>query len=341
MKYPAPLRPGSRIAITAFSSGVSEPCHPRLDRCLDDLRAQGFIVVEGQCLRSNQHYVSAPLKKRARELTDFLLDDAIDAVMPPWGGEIAMDLLSVLDFDQIAKAKPKWLVGFSDISTLTSVITSQCGWATAHCTNLMQLHRSQQEPLTTNTLAYLGTTEAFTQYSSEKYQIWGASYAENPNALFNLTESTCWKSMGGNQQVVEFSGRLLGGCLDTLCHLLGSNYLDLKAFQQRYPEDGIILFLENAEFSPTALIRALLGLKYRGIFNLVNGLLMGRNPPDEHHGQSLTYHQALSYVLEGLEIPIIYDVDIGHLPPNLTLINGTLAEVSLIDGRGRVQQKLI
>ncbi|WP_257252761.1 hypothetical protein [Endozoicomonas sp. SESOKO3] len=52
---------------------------------------------------------------------------------------------------------------------------------------------------------------------------------------------------------------MLGGCLD-----IGSDYLDLKAFQKRYPHDGIVLFPENAEFSPIALIRALLGLKYRG-----------------------------------------------------------------------------
>ncbi|WP_306801357.1 hypothetical protein [Endozoicomonas sp. ONNA1] len=45
--------------------------------------------------------------------------------------------------------------------------------------------------------------------------------------------------------------------------------------------------------------------------------------------------------MKGLEIPIIYDVDIGHLPPNLTLINGALADVSLIDDRGKIHQRLI
>ncbi|KEQ16816.1 S66 family peptidase [Endozoicomonas numazuensis] len=340
MKYPAPLKSGSRVAITAFSSGVSEPYHARLDQCLEDLRSQGLEVVEGKCLRSDKNYVSAPLEQRASELTSFLVDDSIDAIMPPWGGEIAMDLLSVLDFTQIAKAKPKWLTGFSDISTLTSVITSQCNWATAHCANLMQLHSLQQDSLTANTLAYLGSRETFTQYSSEKYQVRGESYAENPDAGLNLTESTHWKSLGRDQENTEFSGRLLGGCLDTLCHLLGSDYLDLKAFQERYSQDGIILFLENAELSPTALIRALLGLKYRGIFNHVNGLLIGRNPSDEHHGQSLTYQQALSYALNGLEVPVIYDADIGHLPPNLTLINGALANVRLRGDEGSILQNL-
>ncbi|WP_062264353.1 S66 family peptidase [Endozoicomonas arenosclerae] len=341
MKYPAPLRPGSRIAITAFSSGVSEPCHSRLDRCLEYLRSKGFEVVEGECLRSDENYVSAPLESRARELTAFLLDDSIDAIMPPWGGEIAMDLLSVLDFDQIARANPKWLAGFSDISTLTSVITRQCDWATAHCANLMQLHSLQQEPLTANTLAYLGSTEAFTQYSSEKYQISGESYAENPDALLNLTEISRWKSLSGGQEDVEFSGRLIGGCLDTLCHLLGSEYLDLKGFHGRYQQDGVILFLENAELSPTALIRTLLGLKYRGIFKNLNGLLLGRNPSGTSHDQSLSYQQAMGYVLQDLEIPILYDVDIGHLPPNLTLINGAFANVFHTGDKGRIKQKLI
>ena len=39
------------------------------------------------------------------------------AVVPPWGGELAIDLLDQLDWDALAAAEPTWLVGWSDICT--------------------------------------------------------------------------------------------------------------------------------------------------------------------------------------------------------------------------------
>lgn len=97
MEYPAPLLPGSRIALTAISSGVPEPIHPRLDGVIADLRQRGFDVVEGECLRSNHHHVSASPKARVVEFMRFALDDSIDAIAPPWGGELTMELLPLLD----------------------------------------------------------------------------------------------------------------------------------------------------------------------------------------------------------------------------------------------------
>ena len=69
----------------------------------------------------------------------YLTDDSIAAIMPPWGGDLTMEILPLLDFNAISKARPKWLVGFSDISTFACALTTRCGWATLHA-NLMQIH---------------------------------------------------------------------------------------------------------------------------------------------------------------------------------------------------------
>jgi muramoyltetrapeptide carboxypeptidase len=58
-RYPSPLIAGSRIAVTAPSSGVAAAQHARLDLVMAHLRSQGFHVEEGQCLRSEQHSASA------------------------------------------------------------------------------------------------------------------------------------------------------------------------------------------------------------------------------------------------------------------------------------------
>jgi len=107
VKYPTPLKIGSKIAITAFSSGVTDNCHQRLNIVIDNLKNLGFKVVEGQCLREDIKHVSASKNKRAQELMDFLCDDSIDAIMPPWGGELAMDILPLLDYEHLKSVKPK------------------------------------------------------------------------------------------------------------------------------------------------------------------------------------------------------------------------------------------
>ena len=81
--------------------------------------------------------VSAPKEQRAAELTAMLADPAIRAVVPPWGGELAIDLLDRIDWDALAAAEPTWLVGFSDLTTLMLPLTLRLGWATLHGSNLM------------------------------------------------------------------------------------------------------------------------------------------------------------------------------------------------------------
>lgn len=66
-----------------------------------------------------------------------LTDPRMRAGVPPWGGEGALELLSLLDFDAIGAAEPTWLVGYSDTSTLMLPLTLRTGVATLHAPNLM------------------------------------------------------------------------------------------------------------------------------------------------------------------------------------------------------------
>lgn len=333
MLYPQALKSGSTIAVTAFSSGVDAALHPRLDTVLAHLNQLGFKVIEGLCLRENINHVSAPKAQRAAELMSFLTDDNIDAVMPPWGGEIAMDILPLLDFELLKTVKPKWLMGFSDVSTLAIALTTKLGWATVHCANLMELHPDENNPFTASVFSHLQLQrgDSFSQPASAYYQLYGRSYVDEPHVVLNPTEETQWQVLG-NADSALFSGRLIGGCLDTLSHFVGSDYFDLSAFAQRYVDDGVILYFENAEMLPTTLLRCLLGMKYKGVFAQLNGILIGRNAVLDNQGKCISGMDALQQALGDLDIPIIFDVDIGHLPPNLTLINGALAQVSLSQG---------
>lgn len=155
----------------------------------------------------------------------------------------------------------------------------------------------------------------------------------------NLTEPTRWRRLDGSTAPVTFRGRLIGGCLDTIAWLAGSKYGDIPRFIQESGKLGTILYLENAEMTPPGLVRALLALRRNRWFDGLTGLLIGRSAgPMPDSPESLSYAEALSATLGDLPCPVIYDVDIGHQPPQFTLINGAVAEVHFEAERGSVVQ---
>src|ERR1019366_3230199 len=89
VRYPAPLEPGDVIGVTSPSSGVSEGMRPRLDFSLGYLRQRGYEVVVGNCM-DGTGATSAPAVERAAELSAMLTDPQVRAVVPPWGGELAL-----------------------------------------------------------------------------------------------------------------------------------------------------------------------------------------------------------------------------------------------------------
>ncbi|MFY8350656.1 S66 family peptidase [Pseudoalteromonas sp. SSM20] len=325
MQYPNALIAGSKIAVCAFSSGVAEAFQPRLTLALTHFEALGFKLVLDPNLNHNHQHVSAPKEIRASQLMQYLLDDSIDAILPPWGGEFAMELLDLLDYDKLAAAKPKWIIGFSDVSTLQIALSTRLGWASMHTANLMQLVPNQQDDVTQAFFRAitLGKGECFSQTPSNYFEKEHSNIIENPETPYNLTERTNWQTLNWPNKSV--SGRLIGGCLDTIIFTLDSPYFDLASFCESYQQDGVILYIENAELSPTAWLRALLMLKFRGHLSRINALLIGR-----HAGaivdKQLDFHQALKQA--EIHIPIMFDMDIGHQAPNLTLINGALCEIT-------------
>jgi muramoyltetrapeptide carboxypeptidase len=348
--YPKPLARGARIAVTAPSSGVLPALHPRLNLALQNLRDQGFVVEEGHCLRDDKNSVSAPAAERAAELMQFLLRDDVDAVLPPWGGELACELLDLLDWPALAQARPKWLIGYSDTSTLLLALSLRLGWATAHGPCLMDLAPSQNDSLTSKLLAHLGTAAGgqFSQHQSSHWQKDWADFSKDPNCTYALTEATYWHSLHAAQHHPahgheSLSGRLIGGCADTLMHLAGTAYGNVAGFIKTHANTGVILYLENAELSPTAWVRALHGLRWHGWLDGLAGVLVGRSAaPDTTGADQLRYAQALHDSLGHLPCPVLTDVDIGHLPPQMLLINGALAHVQWSAAYGGVlRQELI
>jgi muramoyltetrapeptide carboxypeptidase len=342
LRFPLPLRPGMRIAVTAPSSGVHASALPRLDLVIAHLIQQGFVVEEGACLRQERNDASAPAPQRAAELQTLLLRPDIAAVMPPWGGELATEVLDLLDFEALRHAEPKWMLGYSDVSTLLMPLTLVAGWGTAHGANLMDLAPTQTDPLTTATMAVLAHDGArpIRQDSSDRHQVKWIDFAAQVDAPLQLTEQTRWQRLDGSSAAVDFAGHLIGGCIDTLAWLAGTRYGDVPGFVRACGEEGAILYLENVEFTPPALVRALTALRRHGWFEGLAGVMLGRSAaPEPSEPGRLQYRDALLACLGDVPCPVLFDVCIGHRPPQFTIVNGALGTVRFEGGRGSLVQR--
>ena len=333
-RFPRPLAPGARIAVTAPSSGVKPEARPRLEFNLQWLRDRGFEVVVGQCM-SGAQVRSAPKEERAAELVDFLCDPAVAAVVPPFGGELAVDLLDQLDWERLAAVEPTWLVGWSDISALLVPITTRLGWATAHGWNLMDTALAPPEGLAHWTDLLAATGEVVQHSPGRTRDGWGDWRAPDTTAM-TLDRPTDWVVLGGGD--VDVSGRLVGGCLEILGPLAGTPYADVQAYGRAHADEGLLVYVEVCEYGAYDACRLFHGLRYAGWFEHANAVLVGRTPARD--ADDLTQLEAVEDALGDLGIPIVAEMDIGHTQPFLPLVNGASARVVVRDGVREVTQIL-
>lgn len=333
--YPKPLQSGDRIEIPAPSMGVPDALHERLHAGTCALKRQGF----DPHLRPHATIgglMPATAQERAEDLEAAFA--GAGAVLPPWGGKFAIELIEYLDWDAIAEAET-WFVGWSDISTLLMPLTVLTGVATLHGANLMdepwelptQFQRWTQ-------VAGLTEGDSFTQHSapqrrSRPWVDWNDEPLDRASAYETPTQ---WRSLDGRP--VSMRGRLIGGCLETVSLLAGSRFGDVPGFARRHAPEGVIVYLESADSDAPSVLRMLWSLRLAGWFQHASGVLIGRSSAAQTSGVSQA--EAVDRALGDLGIPVIYDFDIGHQPPQMPLVNGALADIKLNDGHGTIIQHL-
>lgn len=338
IRYPKPLQAGQTIGVTATSSGVAKEQHHLLHESKQQFNNRGFAVEIGATAWTQVKSASAPKEVRAAELMTMLRDPDIAVIIPPWGGEILMEILPLLDWDAI---EPKWILGYSDTSTLLFAMTVKTGIATAHGTNFIDLRSDAWDPTTSKFLEVLRSSNGsiVEQYSSEHYQSkWQHTAPSNPY-VFKLDSNTKWEVIGGGD--VTIAGRLLGGCVDTIGNLVGTPFGDIPSFQKDYlNHEPILWYLENCEFSAPDFHRTLLQMHYAGWFDNASGIIFGRTPA----GQAVdgfTLVDSMQRIKELTQLPIIYNADIGHVPPQITFVNGAVGKVRVADGKATVITEFI
>lgn len=250
-----------------------------------------------------------------------------------------MEILPLIDWEKLRTAPPKWMIGYSDTSTFLFAYTLMTGCATAHGTNFIDLRARPMDNVTARWLDVVSTREggSVVQTSSAMHQ----SAWDMTKPGFTLDTPTRWRSIapgggGGDDPAVSFGGRLIGGCLETLTTLIGTPYAPVPAFIRDYcGEEGTVWFLESSQRNAGDIHRQLWQMKTCGWFENCRGLLYGR-PAGYSPVQDFGLADSLEQFANELGIPVVYEADIGHVPPQLTLVNGALAAVTAGGGRGKV-----
>ncbi|MDR2686434.1 MAG: hypothetical protein LBB75_01680, partial [Oscillospiraceae bacterium] len=179
------------------------------------------------------------------------------------------------------------------------------------------------------------SSHAVTQESAPFYGKF-ASWRGVTGPAYTLDRPSNWQSLDG--QPHSFSGRVLGGCMDTLCKLLGTPYAPVPGFLRRYPGEEFLWTLESCEMNAGDVYRTLWQMRQAGWFERCAGVLVGR-PDGCGDTHDFTLDDALRSAFGGMDVPVLTGCDIGHIPPQWQLINGAWATVAFAGGRATIRQE--
>jgi len=387
MRYPEFLKSGGRIGYVAPSFGCADEYYgAQFDAALKKFEELGYVNVEGpNCRKAEGVGKSNTPEKCAAEIMEFFTKDKCDVIISAGGGETMCEDLSFVDFETIAKADPKWYMGYSDNTNLTFTLPVLCDTAAIYgqCAPTFgrrEWHASLYDDLrivtgkTDSVLnvggAYADDDDSSRAFTFENYPFWEGNSEEeketvpeeeplqteasaetecpaeeDPCAPWELNMPSCLTAYtAGSEEAtegkVEFSGRLIGGCMDCLQLLCGTKYDRVKAFTEKYREDGTVWYLEACDLNPMSIRRALWQFKEAGWFEHAKGVIFGRPLHFGEDMMGMNRINAVTGVMKGLKIPYLMDTDLGHLAPAIPYISGAVAEVRAENGHMSVRQIL-
>ena len=327
------------VGIVSLSSGIAgEPfIRFELDIGVRRLREYGLDVRFMPHALMGVDHVKAHPEERAEDLLEAFRDPEIDMILCAIGGDDTYRLLPHLfDHNELAHAVAgKVFLGFSD-TTINHLMLHKVGLSTfygqAFLPDVCELgpemlpytRKHFEELISTGTIREV--TPSDTWYEERRSftpdQV-GEPLTALPDHGFELLQGP-----------PVFSGRVLGGCIDSLYDLFnGERYADMPAMCEEYqlfPDEeewkGRILLLESSEEKPPPhkYRQALEHLKGRGVFDAVSGVLVGKPMDGTHAGE---YHRALAQVIDRPGLPVVVNLNVGHAAPRCIIPFGVGAVV--------------
>lgn len=340
MRYPKNLQQKGTIGFVAPSFGCqTEPYYSAFQNALKKFREMGYQADIGpNCYEGVGIGISNTPRKCATELMEYYCSGKNDCLISCGGGELMCEILEYMDFEALKQAPPKWFMGYSDNTNMTYLLATLCDTASVYGPCAGAFGMEPWHPALGDAFRLLTGEKTVEGISHVKgYDMWekeSMKDEEHPLAPYHVTERKILRSYIGKQEVprdekIQFEGRLLGGCMDCLVTLLGTRFDKTVEFVQQYREEGIIWFLEACDLNVFSIRRAMWQMEQAGWFRYVKGFLIGR---PLCFGQEMMGLDACNAVLEVAgrkNVPVIMDMDLGHLPPAMPVVTGSRAVVEV------------
>ncbi len=293
IKIPPYLKKGDLIGITCPSSKMELQA---AEFAASVIGSWGFRVHLGITVGTSFHNFSAPDELRLEELQDMMDDPGIKAIVFGRGGYGMVSILDRINFSRFRK-DPKWLCGYSDITTLHAHIQERYKIPTIHSLMCSGISASTKDN------AYVGSLRDALLGKRSRYET-------GPHAMNRKGKAT---------------GKLVGGNLTLLANLSGSvSQPDTK---------GKILVLEDVGEYRYNVDRMMYNLKRAGWLSKLAGLVVGsfteERETDTPFGQ--TEYEIIRNMVQEYDYPVCYGFPVGHQEANYALKLGIPHELKVSD----------
>jgi muramoyltetrapeptide carboxypeptidase len=285
MHIPPYLHPGDTVALVC-PAGYMAP--ERAQVCIETLCNWGYKVQLGKTMNSQSgNYFSGTDEERLADLQQALDDPGVKAILCGRGGYGLSRIIDEIDFSAFEK-KPKWIIGFSDITILHAHIYTNFRIVSLHAPMAGAFNEGGAEG------AFVASLRAAMEGKKGNY-----ACDEHP---FNRTG--------------RVTAPLVGGNLSLLAHICGT-VSDIKT-------KGKILFLEDVGEYLYNLDRMLYQLKRNGHLDKLAGLVIGgfteMKDTTRPFGQSAL--EIIHDVVRGYDYPVCYGFPVSHGGENYALKHG-------------------
>lgn len=287
---------GTCVAIIA--PGGYAPDEAAVGRGIALLEAQGCKVKSYYDHAARHQRFGATDAGRAAHIQQAAADPEVQVVIALRGAYGMSRILPVLNYEALA-ASGKLFVGYSDITALHLALLAQTGIGGIAGPMLCSDFGAESPSAM--------TMNSFWRVLTQPTQTISVEQADNP--------------------ALKVSGKLWGGNLAMVVHLLGTPY---------FPQiDGGILFVEDVNEHPYRVERMLLQLEHAGVLARQKAVLLGdfSNYRLSDYDNGYNFEQMLGYARQHLSAPLLTGLPFGHITDRVSLPVGAHAELES-DARG-------
>lgn len=275
-----------------LTAGVISPAYipdsERMQKGFAYLQNRQITVKKGKNLGKEYGYFAGTDNERLADLHDMYADDQVDLIICARGGWGGLRLLDKIDY-QLIKNNPKPLIGYSDITTLQLAIWTKCA-----------------VPSLSGPMIGVEMGKGILPFTETHF--WQQIFNTMNDYKFKIEPSETSVLVDGKAE-----GLLLGGCLSLVSHLLGTPYSpDYK---------GSILFLEDIGEKPYKIDRYLAHLQQAGIFDEINGLIIGNfiDCEEEEDERSFSLDEIFNFYFSSASFPVVINFPYGHGDKKFTM----------------------